>query len=88
MAALRRREIPATQHPMTRPLPVLARLLGVAFLVIAAVYWLIPAPSLPSFFPGFKMGSVHVHFKNALGSLVLALALLAFAWLQDAPGRR
>jgi hypothetical protein len=73
---------------MTRPLPLLAGILGVAFLVIAAVYWLTPAASLPSFFPGFDSGSVHVHFKHALGSLVLALALLAFAWLQRAPGRR
>jgi hypothetical protein len=73
---------------MTKPLPLLAGLLGVAFLVIAAMYWFTPAGHLPAFFPGFKAGSVHAHFKHALGSFVLALALLAFAWLQSAPGRR
>lgn len=71
-----------------RHLPLLAGLLGVVFLALAAVYWLTPAGSLPSFLPGFEVGSVHVHFKHALGSLILALALFAFAWFLRAPPRR
>jgi hypothetical protein len=73
---------------MTRPLPLLAGLLGVVFLALAAMYWLTPAGSLPSFLPGFEAGSVHVHHKHALGSIIVALALFAFAWFQREPQRR
>jgi hypothetical protein len=73
---------------MTRPLPLLAGLLGVVFLALAAMYWLTPAGGLPSFFPGFESGSAHVHFKHGLASLVLALGLFALAWFQSAPQRQ
>jgi len=72
---------------MTKPLPLLAGLLGVVFLVLAAVYWPTPAGSLPAFLPGFEAGSAHVHFRHALGSLIVALVLIAFAWFQRAPGK-
>jgi hypothetical protein len=68
---------------MNRPLPLIAGLLGVLFLAVAAMYWFVPANGLPSFFPGFKAGSAHVAVKHAIGSLVIALALFAFAWLQS-----
>jgi hypothetical protein len=70
---------------MNRTLPLIAGLLGVLFLAIAAMYWFVPVSSLPSFVPGFKAGSAHIAFKHAIGSLVIALVVLAFAWLQ---GRR
>jgi len=73
---------------MTKPLPLIAGLLGVVFLALAAVYWLTPAGSLPSFLPGFEPGAQNVHVKHALGSLIVALILFAFAWLQRAPERR
>ena len=72
---------------MNRPLPLIAGLLGVLFLAIAATYWLVPVGSLPSFFPGFKAGSAHIAVKHAIGSLVIALVLLAFAWLQSGAER-
>ena len=67
---------------MNRPVPLIAGLLGVLFLA-AAMYWFVPASSLPSFFPGFKAGSAHIAVKHAIGSLVIALILFAFAWLQS-----
>ena len=70
---------------MTKPLPLIAGLLGLVFLVLAAVYWLTPAGSLPAFLPGFEAGSAHVHVTHALGSLIVALVLFAFAWFQRAP---
>ena len=73
---------------MTRPLPLIAGLLGVVFLALAAVYFLTPAGSLPSFLPGFEAGVGKPHFKHGLGSLVLAVALFAFAWFQSKSGRR
>ena len=72
---------------MTKPLPLLAGVLGVVFLVLAAVYWLTPAGSLPAFLPGFHAGSAHVHLRHALGSLIVALGLFAFAWFRRAPGK-
>jgi hypothetical protein len=65
---------------MTRPLPLIVGILGVIFLVIAAVYWLTPADSLPAFFPGFDAADARPHVKHALGSFVIALILLALSW--------
>ena len=67
---------------MNRPLPLIAGLLGVLFLAIAVMYWFVPVGSLPSFFPGFKAGSAHIAGKHAIGSLIIVLVLLTFAWLQ------
>ena len=65
-------------------MPLVAALLGVVFLILALVYFLIPAGSLPAFLPGFEAGSEHVHSKHAIISLIVALALFAFAWFQRA----
>ncbi|SRR5271165_1681483 len=76
-------------RPMNRSLPLIAGLLGVLFLAIAAMYWFVPVGGLPSFFPGFKADSAHIAVKHAIGSLIIALVLFAFAWLQSrrrAPG--
>ena len=83
--------IVAYTRPINRPLPLIAGLLGLLFLAVAAMYWFVPASGLPSFFPGFKAGSGHIAVKHAIGSLVIALVLFAFAWLQSrrrAPGAR
>jgi hypothetical protein len=72
---------------MNRPVSLIAGLLGVLFLALAAAYWFIPAGDLPSFFPGFVASSARVHFKHAIGSLIIALVLFAFAWLQGSRER-
>ena len=58
-----------------------AAALGVIFLIIAAIYFMTPAHSLPSFFPGYDTTS-KIHIKHAIGSLCLGLACFAFAWFQ------
>jgi hypothetical protein len=65
-----------------RPLVLIAAVLGVIFLLLACVYWFVPAGSLPHFMPGFVDGSTHVHVKHGFVALVLALALLGFAWVK------
>ena len=68
-----------------RKSPVLAAValaLGIALIVVAVVYWIEPAHSLPSFFPGHESGSNHHHVKHGLAAFLLGLALLAFAWFQ------
>jgi hypothetical protein len=62
-----------------------AVLLGVVFLAIAVVYFVDPAGSLPSFFPGYKAGSSHHHTKHGIAAFVVAVALFIFAWFQSGP---
>ena len=52
-------------------------LLGVILLVIAAVYFLVPADQLPGFFPGHEAGATRVHTKHGIVSGVVGFALLA-----------
>ncbi len=58
----------------------LAIVLGLAFVVIAIVYWLVPAGSLPGVFPGFEAGSPRVHLKHGLAAAAVAVVLFAIAW--------
>jgi hypothetical protein len=72
---------------MNKPMVWIAAVLGIAFLLLTAVYWIEPAGSLPAFLPGYEAGSAHIHFKHGIGTLILALALFAFAWFQTGPRR-
>ncbi len=57
-----------------------AIVLGLIFAAIAVVYWVVPASSLPSFFPGFEAGSPRLHVKHAIASAVVAVVLFAIGW--------
>jgi hypothetical protein len=52
-------------------------LLGVVLLVIAAVYFLVPADQLPAFFPGHEAGATRVHTKHGIVSGVAGVVLIA-----------
>ena len=52
-------------------------LLGVVLLVVAAVYFLVPADQLPGFLPGHEAGVTRVHTKHGVVSGVAGLVLLA-----------
>ena len=52
-------------------------LLGVVLLVVAAVYFLMPADQLPSFFPGYAAGNTHLHILRAIVAAVAGVVLLA-----------
>ena len=69
----------------SRVLAIAAAIAGVILIVIAFVYFLEPAKSLPSFFPGHQAGSTHHHVKHGIGALALGLACFAFAWFQTGP---
>ncbi len=56
---------------------LLLNVLGVILLVIAAVYFLVPADQLPGFLPGHEAGVARVHVKHGVGSGVVGVALLA-----------
>jgi hypothetical protein len=70
-----------------RNLIVPAVLLGLAFLVVAVIYFAEPAGSLPSFFPGHEAGSSHHHAKHGIAALVAAAGCFVFAWFQSGPSR-
>jgi len=55
--------------------PVLT-VLGVVLLVVAAVYFLVPADQLPSFLPGHEAGVAKVHVKHGVASGVVGLILI------------
>jgi hypothetical protein len=52
-------------------------LLGVVLLIVAAVYFMMPADQLPSFFPGYEAGVTHAHTKHGIVAGVVGLVLLA-----------
>ncbi len=66
-----------------------AALLGVLLIVVAVIYFVEPAHSLPSFFPGHVSATdaeaTHHHTKHGIAALVVALACFAFAWFQTGP---
>jgi hypothetical protein len=60
-------------------------LLGVVLLIVAAVYFLVPADSLPGFFPGHEAGVTRMHYKHGVIAAVVGVVLLgAGSWM----GRR
>ncbi len=61
---------------------------GVALIVVAIVYWIEPARSLPGFFPGHQAGSSHHHAKHGIAALFVGLACLVFAWFRTGPKAR
>ena len=66
-------------------LVVLAIVLGTALIVVAVIYWVEPAGSLPSFFPGHEAGSSHHHVKHGIAAFLVGLACFAFAWFNSGP---
>jgi len=54
--------------------------LGLALIVIAAIYCLMPADALPSFFPGHVNGLARVRYKHGLVSGAAGVLLLAIGW--------
>lgn len=68
-----------------RSLIIPAVILGVVLIVIAVVYFVDPAKSLPSFFPGHQAGSTHHHVKHGIAALCLGAGALILAWFQTGP---
>jgi hypothetical protein len=72
----------------SRILVVTATVVGLLCIAVAVVYWIEPAHSLPSFFPGHEARSNHHHVKHGIAALVVGLALLALAWFASAQPQR
>jgi hypothetical protein len=59
---------------------LIATLLGVILIVVAVVYFVLPADSLPGFFPGHETGVARMHYKHGVISGVAGLILLGLGW--------
>jgi hypothetical protein len=59
--------------------------LGVIFLIAAAMYFLVPADSLPTFFPGHETGLMRIRAKHGMLTGAVGIVLLAASWFM---GRR
>jgi hypothetical protein len=82
----RRRPYPAAVRN-DRLLVGLAVVIGIVLIVIGIIYFVEPAKSLPSFFPGHEAGSTHHHVKHGIAALLVGLACLVFAWFRTGPTR-
>jgi hypothetical protein len=87
MGAMYVHAIDSMGFSMSKPIVIVALLLGVIFLALTAYYWLTPASALPSFLPGYETGVAAPHHKHAIVALIVALVLFAFAWFQSKPQR-
>ena len=65
----------------------LLALAGIALLVVAIVYFIEPAKSLPSFFPGHDAGVTRHHDKHGIAALLVAVAAFAVAWISSGTRR-
>jgi uncharacterized membrane-anchored protein YitT (DUF2179 family) len=54
--------------------------IGVILIVIAAVYFLVPADSLPTFFPGHETGLTRIRTKHGMLAGALGIVLLVLGW--------
>ena len=67
---------------------IVGALLGVICLGLAVIYWTTPAGLLPSWLPGFAVGSSVVHIKHGIAALIVAIAAFIFAWFSMGKKRR
>jgi hypothetical protein len=58
----------------------IAYLVGVLLIILAIVYFLIPADALPSFLPGYDATMPRVRTKHGLASGAVGIALIAIGW--------
>ena len=68
-----------------RYLTIAAVVLGIVFIAIGIVYFVEPAKSLPSFFPGHQSGSDHHHTKHGIAAVLVGIGCFVFAWFQSGP---
>jgi hypothetical protein len=58
----------------------IAYLVGALLIVVAAIYLLVPAESLPAFFPGHEAGMTRIRLKHGLAAGLAGIVLLGVGW--------
>jgi type IV secretory pathway TrbL component len=59
---------------------MLAYILAIICVVLAVMYYVMPAGNLPTFMPGYAAGSSHVHQTHAIAAAVAAVVLFVLGW--------
>jgi hypothetical protein len=59
---------------------MLCSIIGIALLVIAGIYFVTPADTLPSFFLGHEAGVMRVHVKHGIVAAAAGVVFLALGW--------
>ena len=59
----------------------IAVIFGIALIIVAVIYFMVPADSLPGFFPGHETGLARIRVKHGVLSGGLGVVLLAGAWM-------
>ena len=59
---------------------MLCTVLGIVLLVIAGIYFVTPADTLPGIFPGHEAGLMRVHMKHGIVSGAAGVVFLALGW--------
>ncbi len=60
---------------------LVAFVLAIICIIVAVMYFVMPAGQLPTFMPGYEVGSVHVHMKHGIIAAVAAVVLFLIGWL-------
>lgn len=68
---------------MTKPIVLISIVAAILLLALTAIYWLNPANALPQFIPGYDSALTRHHYTHGVGTLILALGALSFAWFQS-----
>jgi membrane protein DedA with SNARE-associated domain len=64
---------------------MLAYLLAIICVILAVMYYVMPAGNLPTFMPGYLAGSSHVHLTHAIAAAVAAVVLFVLGWFFGRP---
>jgi hypothetical protein len=60
---------------------MLAYVLAIICVIVAVMYFTMPAGSLPTFMPGYIAGSAHTHTTHAIAAAVAAVVLFVIGWV-------
>jgi membrane protein DedA with SNARE-associated domain len=63
----------------------IAYILAIICVIVAVVYFVMPAGQLPTFMPGYLAGSDHIHKTHAIAAAAAAVVLFLIGWFA---GRR
>jgi len=68
---------------MNKGLVLILVIIGILLIVIAGVYFIEPAKSLPSFMPGYDHSVSTHHYKHGIGALILGLGAFVLVWFKS-----
>ncbi len=57
-------------------------MLGIILIVVAIMYWSVPAGSLPTFMPGYDAGSTLIHVKHGVVTFILGVLVFTLTWFK------